>query len=130
MSPYAIPEDVRRFLLNRIDSIAHLEALLLLRENADTDWSVPAVAARLYLQPEEVAPLLSRLCADNFLVMTDAQAVQYRYRPSSADLSAIADRVAHEYAKHLVPITKLIHDKPRLRVQQFADAFKIRKDPS
>jgi hypothetical protein len=29
-----------------------------------------------------------------------------------------------------VPITKLIHDKPRLRIQEFADAFKLRKDNS
>lgn len=129
MAPYVIPEDVRRFLLKRIDSVAHLEALLLLRENPHTDWPVTAVAARLYLEPEEVVPLVARLCDDGFIVATDAPVVQYRYRPSSAELSAIADRVAQEYAKHLVPITKLIHDKPRLRVQEFADAFKLRKDP-
>ncbi|HJR76377.1 MAG TPA: hypothetical protein VJ805_05360 [Nitrospiraceae bacterium] len=131
MAPYVIPEDVRRFLLKRIDSIAHLEALLLLRENADTDWSVAGVAARLYLEPQEVVSLLSRLCDDGYAITTEGAVRQYRYRPSSAELSAIADRVAQEYAQHLVPITKLIHEKPRLRVQEFADAFKLRKkDPS
>jgi AcrR family transcriptional regulator len=130
MAPYTIPEDVRRFLLKWIDSVAHLEALLLLRDNAETAWSLPAVAARLYLDPEEVAPLLSRLRADGFIVMTDPPATSYRYHPSSDEFSAIVERVAEEYAKHLVPMTKLIHDKPRMRVQQFADAFKLRKDPS
>jgi hypothetical protein len=127
MAPYVIPEDVRRFLLRRIDSIAHLEALLLLRDNADTEWSVAGVAARLYLEPEEVVSLLSRLCDDGLAVSTEGTDPQYRYRPSSAEFSAIVDRVAQEYAKHLVPITKLIHEKPRLRVQEFADAFKLRK---
>ena len=127
MAPYVIPEDVRRFLLRWIDSVVQLEALLLLRDNVGSEWSLPSVAARLYLESEEVAPLLTRLCADGFLVVTDAPAAQYRYRPSSPDLAAMVDRVAKEYAKHLVPITKLIHDKPRMRVQQFADAFKLRK---
>jgi hypothetical protein len=127
MAPYVIPEDVRRFLLKRIDSVAHLEALLLLRDNAGMAWSVEAVAARLYLQPEEVVPLLSRLRDDGFAVMTEGAVPQYRYAPSSSELATIADQVAQEYAKHLVPITKLIHDKLRLRVQEFADAFKLRK---
>ncbi|WP_447598079.1 hypothetical protein [Nitrospira sp. Nam80] len=130
MPAYVIPDDVRRFLLKRIDSVAHLEALLLLRDNPDMEWSQPAVAARLYLEPEEVAPLLSRLCADGFIMRTESPEAQFRYRPSSSELAALADRVAAEYAKHLVPITKLIHDKPRLRVQEFADAFKLRKDNS
>ena len=124
-----IPDDVRRFLMRHIDSIAHLEALLLLRENHTVSWLVPAVAARLYLTPEEVAPLLGRLAADGFLTATDSPATEYRYGPSTPELAAITDRVAMEYAKHLVPITKLVHEKPRMRVQEFADAFKLRKDP-
>jgi hypothetical protein len=129
MAPYVIPEDVRRFLLKRIESIAHLEALLLLRDNAGTAWTVEAAAARLYLEPQEVLILLSRLRDAGFIIMTEGSVPEYRYRPSSAELSTIVDRVAQEYAKHLVPITKLIHDKSRLRVQEFADAFKLRKDP-
>jgi len=130
MPAYVIPDDVRRFLLKRIDSVAHLEALLLLRDNPHMEWSQSAVAARLYLEPEEVTPLLSRLCADGFIMRTESPEAQFRYRPSSRELAALADRVAAEYAKHLVPITKLIHDKPRLRIQEFADAFKLRKDNS
>lgn len=129
MAPYAIPEDVRRFLLKHIDSIAHLEALLLMRESPEMDWSIPAVAARLYVTPEEVTPLLSRLCEDGFIIMTESPAPLYRYRPSTTGLAGKVDRTAKEYAKHLVPITKLIHDKPRMRVQEFADAFRFRKDP-
>jgi DNA-binding MarR family transcriptional regulator len=130
MPAYVIPGDVRRFLLKRIDSVAYLEALLLLRDNPHMEWSQSAVAARLYLEPEEVTPLLSRLCADGFIMRTESPEAQFRYRASSSELAALADRVAAEYAKHLVPITKLIHDKPRLRIQEFADAFKLRKDNS
>ena len=37
------------------------------------------------------------------------------------------DRLADSYAKQLIPITNMIHSKPR-RIRQFADAFKFRKD--
>ena len=35
-----IPEDIQAFLLKRIDSIAQLEALLLLRDHPECEWSV------------------------------------------------------------------------------------------
>jgi hypothetical protein len=38
------------------------------------------------------------------------------------------NQVAACYAKYLIPVTNLIHTKPRTRVQEFADAFKLRKE--
>ena len=35
--------------------------------------------------------------------------------------------LAEHYKRHLIPITNLIHAKPR-RIRQFADAFKLKKD--
>ncbi len=37
-----IPADVEQFIRKRIDSVAQLEALLLLRSNDQVDWSVDA----------------------------------------------------------------------------------------
>jgi hypothetical protein len=37
----------------------------------------------------------------------------------------VVDRLADAYARHLIPITNLIHDKQR-RIREFADAFRIR----
>ena len=39
----------------------------------------------------------------------------------------LVDRLAETYARYLVPVTKLIHDKTP-SIQKFADAFKFRKD--
>ena len=39
------------------------------------------------------------------------------------------DRVAETYTRQLVDITNLIHSKTSKKAQQFADAFKWRKDP-
>jgi hypothetical protein len=35
--------------------------------------------------------------------------------------------VVEAYSKYLIPVTNLIHSKPQTRVQQFAEAFKLRK---
>ena len=41
---------------------------------------------------------------------------------------AMVERVAVLYRQCLIPITNLIHSKAKSRMQEFADAFKIRKD--
>ena len=51
----------------------------------------------------------------------------YRYRPNSKELKVMLDRLAEIYARHLVPVTNLIHSKPKSRIQEFADAFQLRK---
>lgn len=45
-----------------------------------------------------------------------------------ASWQQMVDFLAVIYAKHLGPITNLIHTKPKNRVQEFADAFRLRKD--
>ena len=47
MADDAIPDGVRDFVLRHIDSVAQLEALLLLRANSNENWDVPRAAARL-----------------------------------------------------------------------------------
>ena len=123
-----IPEDVARFVIEKIDSVAQLEALLLLRGNEEKEWSVEALAARLYVSEEQTTHLLLGLNAQGFVAVENAEPPVYRYHPVSAELDQKLGRVAEFYAKHLVPITNLIHSKPKPRVQEFAEAFRFRKD--
>src|SRR5688572_27525821 len=50
-----IPEDVRRFLLQCIDSVEQLEVLLLLHRDPGKVWSTEAVAQALYSNPDSIA---------------------------------------------------------------------------
>jgi hypothetical protein len=127
MGEALIPDDVQAFLLQHIDSIAQLEALLLLRADSGRAWSVETIAKRLYITPQEAAAVLERLAADNFFTTPPDLPGSYQYQPASGELADMVDRVAALYAQYLIPITKLIHAKPRTRVQEFADAFKLRK---
>jgi hypothetical protein len=128
MNRESIPNDVRQFILERIESVAYLEALLLLRSKPDALWSCEAVANRLYIDQKQTAELLARLDADGFVTAVGEDVPLYRYQPATAQLKEMVDSLAEFYGKHLVPITNLIHSKPKNRVQEFADAFRIRKD--
>ncbi len=124
MADDPIPADLREFIQRYIDSVAHLEALLLLRANPQTTWDVPATAGRLYTSENQAEEVLVQLCAEGLI---SRESDLYRYASQSPETLAMIDRLAELYSKQLIPITNLIHGKPR-RIRQFADAFKIRKD--
>lgn len=128
MSKTIIPEDVAQFIVEKIDSVAQMEALLLLRNNPEEKWSLEATAERLYISEVQAAEILARLCADGILITGEGERLCYLYQPGSPELRHMLDRVADLYAQHLVPVTNLIHSKPKPRVQEFADAFKLGKD--
>jgi hypothetical protein len=123
-----IPHDIRQFILESIESVAYLEALLLLRSDRKGPWSCEAVAHRLYIDQKQTAELLTRLHANGFVTVAEGNDPVYRYQPATAQLQQMVDSLAELYGRHLVPITNLIHSKPKNRVQEFADAFRLRKD--
>jgi hypothetical protein len=127
MAEFRIPEDVARFVLEQIDSVAQLEALLLLRNDRDKVWNAPALAARLYIGEEETAHMLALLRDRGFVRQSGDDPTVFRYDPLSPELGENLERLAAIYAKHLVPVTNMIHSKPKPRIQEFADAFRIRR---
>ncbi|HEY0060830.1 MAG TPA: hypothetical protein VGC21_01845 [Telluria sp.] len=129
--PHAtIPADIRRFILARIASVPHLEALLLLRACPGDAWDGARLAERLYVADKAAQALLADLCRDGMCVAEGDQAgsLQYRYQPASAALGATIDQLAEWYGRELLEITYLIHSRLERKAQQFADAFKWRKD--
>jgi hypothetical protein len=119
----AITAELRDFIANNIDSVGQLEALLLLRSNAEHGWSVPTLGGRLYVGEAEAAGILAHLLAKGFV---SEQGGQFRYDRANAQ-AAVVDRLAETYTRQLIPITNLIHAKPR-SLHAFADAFKIKRD--
>ncbi|MGH9942209.1 MAG: hypothetical protein ACRD9R_07620 [Pyrinomonadaceae bacterium] len=127
MADELIPEDIQQFILAKIDSVAELEGLLLLRGNPHTEWSVEALAQRLYTSRQQTSEVLAHLHAGGFLAAAGDPASAYRYHPATPKLGQMVERVAEVYSKYLVSVTNLIHAKPKARAQKFADAFKLRR---
>src|ERR1044071_4930644 len=89
-----IPEDVAQFIIEKIDSVAQMEALLLLRENPQQQWDVTAVAKRLYRDREGADNVLARRAGKELLVAEPSQSFAYRYQPGSVVLCQMVNRVA------------------------------------
>lgn len=123
-----IADDIKRFILTSISSVPYLEAMLLLRNETALPWDRARLAKRLYLSEKAAAALLTEL-HDAGVIMADAQMPEsYCFYPASTALRDMIDKVADVYAAHLVDVTHLIHSKTGKKAQQFADAFKWRKD--
>ena len=124
------PADLRRFILTSIPSVPYLEAVLLLRAEPKRAWDAPDVARRLYLPEARAAELIAQLVESGVARPASAgdQACPCSWQPASPELADMLDRVAQRYAADLVGVTDLIHSKIDKKAQQFADAFRWRKD--
>ena len=122
-----IPDDIRRFIIDYIDSVPALEALLLMHRKPEQDWSVVMLAAELYMDARDVEPILADLSHRG--LCTSRQGKEpYRWGPATSELTDFLHRLAAIYSRHLVPVTNLIHSKPSASVRGFPAAFRLRRD--
>jgi hypothetical protein len=128
MDNFSIPEDLRRFVLTSIPSVPFLEALLLMRADPAQCWSRDTLARRLYVRDKVAEGLLDELCRSGMAAPAASMADAYCYRPREDAIRERIDRLADLYSTHLVEVTHLIHSSLDRKAQQFADAFKWRKD--
>ena len=124
-----LSDDLRRFILTSVPSVPYLEALLLLRTDPSVAWDVPRVAARLYVGERQAAEVLAALTAAGIAGSEDqGDTALFRYAPATDELRERLDALAQAYSANLVGVTDLIHSRIDKRAQQFADAFRLRKD--
>ena len=129
MGRVELSDDIRRFILNSVPSVPYLEAILLLRTDPDMGWDVPRLAARLYVAERQAAEVLAALAAAGIARGEElGDTVLFRYAPATAELRERLDALAQAYSANLVGVTGLIHTRTDKRAQQFADAFRLRKD--
>lgn len=128
MNRAAIPEDIRRFILASVPSVPYLEAILLLRTDPDMTWDVRRMAVRLYTTERQAAEVLAALAAAGIAHSEDHGETTFRYAPANAELRERLDALAQAYSADLVGVTALIHSRIDKRAQQFADAFRLRRD--
>ena len=122
-----IPESVEEFVSENIDSVAELEALMLLFRDPAALWSAASLAERLYATEEQADAAIAKLCHLGLAAASAKRRAAFHFRPSSPELEELVVQISETYSKYLVPVTNLIHSKPQSKVQQFADAFKLRK---
>jgi hypothetical protein len=121
--------DVRQYIDQHIESLAQLEALLLLRREPERTWDAADAAKALYILPEQAGTLLADLSRRGFAAAIDANATKYRYQ-AAADVDRVIGELAQAYQDRRVAVISQIYSKPLNKVQTFAEAFRLRKEDS
>lgn len=128
MKSDSLADDLRRFILTSIVSVPYLEAMLLLRNEPEQPWDKARLAQRLYMDEKRASELLALLLQAGVMRVAEPELPSFCYAPATSELRVIIDRLAQAYSAHLVEVTHLIHSTTNRQAQQFADAFKWRKE--
>jgi hypothetical protein len=128
LSGAGIPDDVKAFIAEFIDSAEQLETLLLLHSRPEETWNAESVARAIYTVPQSAARRLEALAEIGLASAVDGPTPTYRYAPSESGLDARVKALAAVYRERRVAVINLIYSAPSSSVRSFADAFKLRKD--
>lgn len=121
-------EEVYRFILNQIDSVPQMEALLLLWESRPRQWSDNEIAARLYVSVDVVRNIVQVLVRRRLISTVTNSEKHYWYESRGEDGDLLVEAVAATYRRELVRVSTFIHTKASSAVRDFADAFRFKKE--
>lgn len=122
-----IPEELKEFVRDFIDSISSLEVLLLLRQRGPQSLSAAEVSRELRSNVAHTSSQLERLRGLS-LAQKDAED-RYVFAPADARAAALVEALSVHYASHRVSLIGLIYTpSTKHEIKQFSDAFKLRKD--
>lgn len=126
MASGAIPNEVEQFLLAAIDTVPHLEALLLIFQNPGTAWSVEQLAARIYVDNVQATAVLEDLTRRRLIARVEQSPPKYQYIAPSPAQTDLLNKVARAYRTQLVQVARFVHSKPSASVRDFARAFRLK----
>jgi hypothetical protein len=119
---------VDRFIIEQIDSVPHLEALLLLFNSRPKAWSTNEMAKSLYVHDEVAAKILEGLLQRSLIAASPGGVRLFFSSGSDEAQNRLLEDVDAIYRKEVVRISSIIHSKASAGVRDFARAFRFKKD--
>jgi len=120
--------EVDRFIEEQIDTVPHLEALLLAWRGRSKTWSPAEMAAALYVPADVAQKILSDLSNKDLLIATEGAEARYAYRSGLPEHDELMARVNAAYQRELIRISRMIHSKAPTGVREFARSFRFTKE--
>lgn len=124
-SPGTNPYD---FILEHIDSVPHLEALVLLWNSRPVGWTCEELASRLYVPTERTAQVLRDLVRMQLIAEASGPPSKYSFVPKSEQQNELLASLDSAYRKDLVRISTMIHSKASSGIREFARAFNLKQE--
>jgi hypothetical protein len=126
--PKVEERDVFRFLFARIDSVPHLEALLLIWRSRPRPWHTADISANLFIAANEGEKIAHDLVRRGLIAVSASDPPCFHYRKRDAQQDAMMEAIEETYRSDLIKVSRFIHSKQRNSMSDFADAFRFRKD--
>ena len=123
-----LPADVVQFIAAQIDTVPHLEALLLFWESAPRTWTADEIAARIYVARDVAVQILQDLERRRLVRIAEGAAERFVYDPAWDATGDFMARVAETYRQNLIRVAQSIHARAPSAVREFARAFEIKKE--
>lgn len=119
MAETEIPDSIRKFIFNYVDSAEILDVLTLVAANPTERWGAERISMELRANAKSIEGRLRRL---EQIGLLEREAGEYAYRPSSQELGATAEHLIHLYGTMKHRILGLVFS-PIRQIQSIANAF-------
>jgi len=121
-------ELVDEFILKEIETVPHLEALLLIWRSRPRRWSLDEMGRALFLDAKATTPILDDLARRGLIVLAAAEAGRSWEYATEEDRDRLMLQVEVAYRNELIRISRMIHAKAPAAVREFARAFRFKKE--
>ncbi|HEU5123355.1 MAG TPA: hypothetical protein VFW05_04745 [Verrucomicrobiae bacterium] len=106
-----------------------MEIVLLLRDSMDRRWTASEVYQKVRSSERSVSYTLDELARRGLLARIDQPQPLFQFAPRTPELRTAIDELARLYSERRVRIVEAIYSLPISAVDEFAKAFRLRKDP-
>ena len=126
MASDSLSVELRQFVANYLTSVEQLEVLCLLSENPGKAFSAPEAFRSIQSSEKSVADCLEAFRGAG-LVVSDTPGT-YRFAPREQQQAQLVAELAKTYRERRVSVIECIYRKPPGLIQEFAEAFRLRKE--
>ena len=120
--------DVYEYILEKIDNVPQLEAIILLWNSRPVGWTSDELASRLYIPADKIADLLQDLVRRQLVQQIPGPQPKFSYFPRNDEQNEWMYKVDVAYRREIVRISTMLHSKTSASVREFARAFRIKKE--
>jgi DNA-binding IclR family transcriptional regulator len=121
-------EQIDRFIVDEIDSVPQLEALLLIWNRRPRTWTSADLSRELYVSADFAHEILRYLAQHRFVVEVEEKTGCYILKLRSEETEDLLSALDKVYRRELVRISNLIHEKSSRALRDFASAFRFKKE--
>lgn len=120
----SLSDELLSFIQKELQSVEHLEVLLLLRAERERGWRDTEVYDVVRSSVASVRERLQQLADAGFLAAGEGGT--YRYAPNSEQSARVIDELARAYRSSRVAVIDAIY-QPQTAASELAQAFRIKR---